>query len=85
MARHACISLLKQKTEFFTNALHGKERTKIECGKAHFKPWQLFRELTAHYVVARSVDDVLAKAHMLQPREIKLRGILQHDHWIVPV
>lgn len=41
------------------SALRDKERAKIECGKAHFKALAV-REPSAHYIVARTVDEVLS-------------------------
>ena len=51
--------VVETKSGLFTDDLRDKERAKIECGKAHFKALEV-RETPARYVVARSVDDVLA-------------------------
>jgi type III restriction enzyme len=44
----------------FTDDLRDKERAKIECGKAHFKALEI-QEEPAKYVVATTVNDVLAR------------------------
>ena len=51
--------VVETKSGLFADDLRDKERAKIECGKAHFKALEV-RETPARYVVARSVDDVLA-------------------------
>jgi type III restriction enzyme len=51
--------VVETKSGLFTEDLRDKERAKIECGKAHFKALQV-REPPAQYVVARTLDDVLA-------------------------
>jgi type III restriction enzyme len=53
--------VVETKSSLFTDDLRDKESGKIECGKAHFQA--LATEGTgAEYMVARSVDDVLAAA-----------------------
>jgi type III restriction enzyme len=52
--------VVETKSGLFTDDLRDKERAKIECGKAHFKALEL-REAPAQYVVARNVNDVLAR------------------------
>ena len=49
----------KTKSSLFTDDLGDKESAKIECGKAHFKALEV-RETPARYVVARTVDDIIA-------------------------
>jgi len=51
--------VVETKSGLFADDLRDKERAKIECGKAHFKALAV-RETAAEYVVARSVDDMLA-------------------------
>jgi len=51
--------VVETKSGLFTDDLRDKERAKIECGKAHFAALEV-REAPAKYVVARTVDDVLA-------------------------
>ena len=51
--------VVETKSGLFTDELRDKERAKIKCGKAHFKALEV-GETPARYVVARSVDDVLA-------------------------
>ena len=51
--------VVETKSGLFTDDLRDKERAKTECGKAHFKALEV-RETPAQYIVARSVDDVLA-------------------------
>ncbi len=51
--------VVETKSSLFTDDLRDKEGAKITCGKAHFKALEV-REEPARYVVARSVDDVLA-------------------------
>jgi type III restriction enzyme len=53
--------VVETKPSLFTDDLRDKESAKIECGKAHFKALAN-GESPAHYVVARSLDDVLAHA-----------------------
>jgi len=53
--------VVETKSSFFMDDLRDKESAKIECGKAHFKALEV-REAPAHYVVARSVDDVLSES-----------------------
>lgn len=53
--------VVETKSSLFTDDLRDKESGKIECGKAHFQA--LATEGTgAEYMVARSVDEVLAAA-----------------------
>lgn len=52
--------VVETKSSLFTDDLRDKEGAKIECGKAHFKALEV-RETPAQYIVARSVDDVLAQ------------------------
>jgi type III restriction enzyme len=51
--------VVETKSGLFADDLRDKERAKIKCGKAHFNALAV-REAPAHYVVARTVDDVLA-------------------------
>ena len=51
--------VVETKSSLFTDDLRDKESAKIECGKAHFKALQI-QETPAQYIVARSVDDMLA-------------------------
>ncbi|MGV8893840.1 MAG: type III restriction-modification system endonuclease [Burkholderiaceae bacterium] len=53
--------VVETKSSLFTDDLHDKESAKIECGKAHFQALAV-GDSPAQYVVARSVDDVLARA-----------------------
>jgi len=53
--------VVETKSGLFTDDLRDKERAKIECGKAHFTALEV-REAPAKYIVARTVDDVLAGA-----------------------
>jgi type III restriction enzyme len=53
--------VVETKSSLFTDDLRDKENAKIECGKAHFQALAV-GESPAQYVVARSIDDVLAKA-----------------------
>jgi type III restriction enzyme len=53
--------VVETKSGLFTDDLRDKERAKVECGKAHFTALEV-REAPAKYVVARTVDDVLAGA-----------------------
>ena len=54
--------VVETKSSLFTDDLRGKEDAKIECGKAHFQALSAM-EARAEYMVARSVDDVLARVH----------------------
>ncbi len=54
--------VVETKSSLFTDDLRDKEIAKIACGEAHFQALAT-GESPAQYVVARSVDDVLAKAH----------------------
>lgn len=51
--------VVETKSSLFTDDLGDKESAKIECGKAHFKALEV-RETPARYVVARTVDDIIA-------------------------
>jgi type III restriction enzyme len=51
--------VVETKGSLFADDLRNKERAKIECGKAHFDSLAV-QENPARYVVARSLDDVLA-------------------------
>lgn len=51
--------VVETKSSLFMDDLREKEGAKIECGRAHFKALQE-REDSAQYVVASSVDDILA-------------------------
>jgi type III restriction enzyme len=51
--------VVETKSSLFTDDLRDKESAKIECGKAHFKALQV-REAPARYVVARSVEEIVA-------------------------
>lgn len=53
--------VVETKSSLFTDDLRDKESAKIECGKAHFQALAV-GESPAQYVVARSIDDVLARA-----------------------
>jgi type III restriction enzyme len=53
--------VVETKSGLFTDDLRDKERAKIECGKAHFTALEV-REAPAKYIVARTVDDVLARS-----------------------
>lgn len=53
--------VVETKSSLFTDDLRDKESAKIECGKAHFQALAV-GESPAQYVVARTVNDVLAKA-----------------------
>ena len=52
--------VVETKSSLFTDDLRDKESAKIECGKAHFKALKV-GENPASYVVARTLNDVLAK------------------------
>jgi len=54
--------VVETKSSLFPDDLRNKESAKIECGKAHFLALAT-GESPAQYLVARSIDDVLAKAH----------------------
>ena len=51
--------IVETKSSLFTDDLRSKEGAKIRCGEAHFKALEVC-ETPARYVVARSVEDVLA-------------------------
>jgi type III restriction enzyme len=51
--------VVETKSGLFADDLRDEERAKIECGKAHFTALEV-REAPAKYVVARTVEDVLA-------------------------
>jgi type III restriction enzyme len=52
--------VVETKSGLFADDLRDKERAKIECGKAHFAALEV-GESPGRYVVARSVDDILAR------------------------
>jgi type III restriction enzyme len=52
--------VVETKSGLFTDDLRDKESAKIECGKAHFKALAI-GENPAHYEVARTAEDLLAK------------------------
>jgi type III restriction enzyme len=52
--------VVETKSGLFTDDHRDKESAKIKCGKAHFKALAI-GENPARYVVARTVDDVLAE------------------------
>lgn len=52
--------VVETKSSLFTDDLRDKESAKIECGKAHFQALAV-GDSPAQYVVARTVDDVLAR------------------------
>ncbi len=51
--------VVETKSSLFTDDLRDKESAKIKCGKAHFKALTVI-EPPAQFIVARSVDDVIA-------------------------
>lgn len=53
--------VVETKSGLFIDDLRDKERAKIECGKAHFRALEV-RETPAKYIVARTVDEMLADA-----------------------
>lgn len=54
--------VVETKSSLFTDDLRDKESAKIECGKAHFAALATGENPPASYVVARSIQDLLAKA-----------------------
>jgi len=52
--------VVETKSSLFTDDLRDKESAKIECGKAHFKTLAEC-ENPARFIVARDIDDLLAK------------------------
>ncbi len=56
--------VVETKSSLFADDLRDKEWAKINCGKAHFKALAV-GESPAHYEVARSLDELLAKAQSL--------------------
>ena len=54
--------VVETKSSLFTDDLRDKESAKIECGKAHFESLKTNIENPAQYVLAQSLDDVLACA-----------------------
>jgi len=52
--------VVETKSSLFTDDLRDKESAKIKCGAAHFKALKV-SESPAEYVVASSLDDVLAR------------------------
>ncbi|HCC0887539.1 TPA: DEAD/DEAH box helicase family protein [Salmonella enterica] len=55
--------VVETKSSLFTDDLRDKEQAKIVCGKAHFQALAC-GEKPAHYVVARTVDDLLANTRL---------------------
>jgi type III restriction enzyme len=53
--------VVETKSGLFADDLRDKERAKIKCGEAHFEALAV-AERPAKYIVARSVDDVLASS-----------------------
>jgi type III restriction enzyme len=53
--------VVETKPSLFTDDLRDRESAKIECGKAHFKALAN-GDSPARYIVARSLDDVMANA-----------------------
>ncbi|MCE5360556.1 MAG: DEAD/DEAH box helicase family protein [Acidithiobacillus sp.] len=53
--------VVETKSSLFSDDLRGKEKARIECGKAHFHALADC-ENPAHYVTARSVDDLLTES-----------------------
>lgn len=51
--------VVETKSSLFVDDLRSTEGAKIECGKAHFKALQV-RESPVKYVVARTVEDIVA-------------------------
>ena len=51
--------VVETKSSLFTDDLRDKESAKIECGKAHFKALKV-GETPAKYIVARTIDDLIA-------------------------
>ncbi len=51
--------VVETKSSLFSDDLRDRESAKIECGKAHFNALAV-DESSAKYIVARSVDDVIA-------------------------
>ena len=54
--------VVETKSELFLEGLRDQERLKIDCGKVHFGALHV-KESPAHYIVARTVDDVLGSSH----------------------
>ena len=52
--------VVETKSGLFADDLRDAERAKIECGKAHFRALEV-HEAPARYIVARTVEDVLAQ------------------------
>ena len=50
--------VVETKGGLFTDNLRGKERAKVECGKAHFQALRV-GESPARYLVARTIDDLI--------------------------
>ncbi|MGH7603899.1 MAG: type III restriction-modification system endonuclease [Gemmatimonadaceae bacterium] len=50
--------VVETKGTLFLESLSGTEGAKIECGRAHFKALEV-RENPAHYIIARTVDDLM--------------------------
>ena len=58
---HRLYFAVETKSSLFTDDLRDKESAKIACGREHFRALAV-GESPARYIVARNVDDVLAKA-----------------------
>ena len=52
--------VVETKSSLFDEDLRDKESAKINCGRAHFKALAV-GENPAQYIVARNIDDVLAR------------------------
>jgi type III restriction enzyme len=52
--------VVETKPSLLTDALRFTEAAKIECGKAHFRALEV-REGPVQYIVARTVDDLMAR------------------------
>jgi type III restriction enzyme len=53
--------VVETKSGLFVDDLRDKERAKVECGKAHFQALEVSEE-PAKYLVARTVDEIVAGA-----------------------
>jgi type III restriction enzyme len=56
--------VVETKSSLFKDDLRSKEGAKIKCGEAHFAALTVGEESPAKYVVARSVEEFLARAAM---------------------
>jgi type III restriction enzyme len=52
--------VVETKSSLFDEDLRDKESAKIKCGKAHFEALSV-GENSATYIVARNIDDLMAK------------------------